>query len=52
MHYSQLLEIQKQFEEADASTSRLGIRAAQRKLAMWDNLKAKLDDAMEMNMVS
>ncbi|KAF8602815.1 hypothetical protein BDV93DRAFT_523906 [Ceratobasidium sp. AG-I] len=48
---SQLLEIQKQFEVVDTSKSRLGIRVAQRKLAIWDELKAKLDETMEINLL-
>lgn len=36
---------------ADTSGSRRGIRSARRKLALWDELSAKLDETLETNMV-
>ena len=52
VHCSQLLEIQSQFRSADASGSRIGIRGAQRKLELWDELTTKLDETMEANIAS
>ncbi|KAF8593593.1 hypothetical protein BDV93DRAFT_549489 [Ceratobasidium sp. AG-I] len=48
----QLLEIQARFQAAGTSGSRLGIRNSQRKLAIWDDLSARLDEIMEMNILS
>lgn len=50
--FSQLLEIQKQFRAGEASKSRPGIQVNRRKLAIWDNLETKLDEVMEVKMVS
>ncbi|KAF8599132.1 hypothetical protein BDV93DRAFT_526314 [Ceratobasidium sp. AG-I] len=46
-----LLDIQQRFKAADATSSRLGIRGAQRKLAIWDDLCTKLDETMEVGML-
>lgn len=48
---SQLLEIQRRFQAADVSGSRIGIRVAQRKLALWDELSMRLDETVEESMV-
>ncbi|KAF8599121.1 hypothetical protein BDV93DRAFT_526306 [Ceratobasidium sp. AG-I] len=46
---SQLLEIQRQFQAADDSGSRLRVRSAEHKLALWDDLSARLDEAMAVS---
>lgn len=48
----QLLEIQREVEAINTSRSRLGVLNAQRNLAMWDRLKVKLDETIEVNMAS
>jgi len=48
---AQLLEIQKEVEAINTSRSRLGVLTTQRNLAMWDKLKVKLDETVEVNML-
>lgn len=48
---SQLLDIQTQFQAADIPNSRIGIRHAQRKLELWEELNSRLNETMEENMV-
>lgn len=45
----QLAEIQKRFESTDKLRSRIGLRNAQAKLKIWEELKAKLDEAIQIN---
>lgn len=47
---SQLLDIQTQFQAADIPNSRIGIRHAQRKLELWEELNSRLNETMEENM--
>lgn len=46
---AQLTEIQRRFETTEALRCRIGLRQAQYKLKIWDELKVKLDEAIQVN---